>query len=478
MVVGNLSESSEVAVVGAGTGGYVAAIRLAQYGKEVALISQDPLPGGECLHRGCIPSKALIEVGNFLSRIQNSRNIGVEVERVRLDFPKVQEWKVGVIAQLAKGVQQILKQHGVTFHFGKANLTGAHEMEVQTAEGVKRIHFESGVLATGSYPAPLPGVEFDGVRVLSSEHALNLSAVPERLLVIGGGYIGLELGQAYAHFGSEVMVVEATEDILPGVDPDLKRPLKKKLEAQGIAVRLKTRFQALRKGRAGLEVDLELESGKLETVKASHLLVAVGRKPRSSGWGLETAGVALDKQGFVRINEKCQTNLPHLYAIGDLAGGMMLAHKAFREGAVAAANIAGHKDAFDNQVPAVIFTDPEIAYVGLFDSQARALGVETKTGLFSLAVNGRALTLNEPEGFIKVVAETATGRILGAQMTGPHVSDLISEATLAIEMGATAEDLALTIHPHPTLGEALHEAAEGVMGMSIHRYQGRSKLGK
>lgn len=476
MVVGDLSEATEVAVVGAGTGGYVSAIRLAQLGKEVALISQDPLPGGECLHRGCIPSKALIEVGNLLKRIENAKSFGIEAEKVSLNFTRVQEWKVGVIAQLAKGVQQLLKQHGVAYHFGKAKMLGPHELEIQTVEGPRRLRFEQAVLATGSYPAPLPGLEFDGDRVLSSEQALSLSEVPERLVVIGGGYIGLELGQAYAHFGSRVAVVEATEDLLPGIDPELKRPLKKKLGSQGIEVHLNTRFLSLDKSSG--TVRAEGPDGKNLELKADRLLVAVGRKPRSAGWGLENTGVALDERGFVRIDAACRTNVPHLYAIGDLAGGMMLAHKAFREGAVAAANIAGHKEAFDNQVPAVIFTDPEIAYVGLFESQAKAMGIATSHGLFSLAVNGRALTLNEPEGFIKVVAEKSTGRVLGVQMTGPHVSDLISEATVAIEMGATAEDLALTIHPHPTLSEAMHEAAEGVLGMSIHRFQKKANPDK
>jgi dihydrolipoamide dehydrogenase len=300
---------------------------------------------------------------------------------------------------------------------------------------------------------------------------LNLPAPPAHLLVIGGGYIGLELGEAYAKMGSRVTVVEATEEILPGIEAELKRPLLKRLHALGILVYLKTRFQSCRPEKEGLTVTLQPEAGPPLDLPVSHILVAVGRSPRSKGWGLEKTSVTLDEKGFIVVNASRQTSLPQIYAIGDVAGGMMLAHKAFREGVVAAEHIAGQKAAFDNQVPAVIFTDPEIAYVGLTQTQAREMGAETETGLFGFGVNGRALTLHETEGFIRVVAEKGSGRLLGVQMTGPHVSDLISEATLAIEMGATAEDLALTIHPHPTLSEALHEAAEGVMGMSIHRYQ-------
>jgi dihydrolipoamide dehydrogenase len=298
-----------------------------------------------------------------------------------------------------------------------------------------------------------------------------LKSVPKNLLVIGGGYIGLELGGVFAAAGAKVTVVEATDQLLPGLDPDLLRPLKKRLKELGVEVQLKTTATQWAEKNNAMEITLQDEDKKTSKHLFDQVLVSVGRAPHSENLGLEKAKVKIDAKKFISINEKCQTNQPHIYAVGDVAGGMMLAHKAGREGKIAAANIAGRSDAFDNQVPAIIFTDPEIAYVGLQESEAVGRGIEVETGMFPFAALGRALTMEETEGFVKVVAEKSTGRVLGVQMVGPHVSDLIAEATLGIEMGATLEDFALTIHAHPTLPEALEEAMESVLGMPIHRYQ-------
>lgn len=470
MVVGDLTDSTEVAVLGAGPGGYVAAIRLAQLGKEVTLINDDKLPGGVCLLRGCIPSKALIEAANLLQRIKTSASMGILADNPRVDWPKLQRWKDSVVQKLGGGVELLLKQNGVKTIAGRAAFSDSHTLEIHTKSGLNHLAFEQAILASGSRPRPLPDWPFDGERILSSDQALSLSQIPTSLLVIGGGYIGLELGEVYAKLGSQVTIVEALPELLAGTDPALVRPVRKKLEALGAKIFLNTLAQSLEVRNGGLLATLKTEDGSSLQIEAERSLIAIGRLPNSENLGLEKMGVAMDAKGFVKVDARQRTSLPHIYAIGDVAGGIQLAHKASREGIVAAHHIAGKADAFDNQVPAVIFTDPEIAYVGMSEAQAKERGLEIATGMFGFAANGRALTLNESEGFVKVVAEKNSLRILGVQMVGPHVSDLISEATLGLEMGAFVADLDLTIHPHPTLSEALHEAAEGVLGMAIHRY--------
>ncbi|MFO1463755.1 MAG: dihydrolipoyl dehydrogenase [bacterium] len=473
MVVGELTEATEVAVLGAGPGGYVAAIRLAQLGKEVVLINADRLPGGVCLLRGCIPSKALIEAAGLFHRIRGAAAIGILADNPRVDWPTLQKWKDSVVQKLGGGVELLLRQNGVKTLSGRAAFLDAHTLDIHSPAGASRLAFEQAILATGSRARPLPSPPFDGERIIASDQALALPAIPASLLVIGGGYIGLELGTVYAKLGSRVTVVEALPELLTGLDPALVRPVKKKLESLGAQILLNAQARAFQIGDRSVEVELVGVDGSSSRVTAERVLVAIGRLPNSEGLGLEKIGVALDAKGFVKVDARQRTSLPHIYAIGDIAGGVQLAHKASREGIVAAHVIAGAAEAFDNQVPAVIFTDPEIAYVGLSEAQAKERGLETATGMFGFAANGRALTLDESEGFVKVVAEKSTQRILGVQMVGPHVSDLISEATLALEMGAFVADLDLTIHPHPTLSEALHEAAEGVLGMAIHRYTKR-----
>ncbi|MCC6274092.1 MAG: dihydrolipoyl dehydrogenase [Deltaproteobacteria bacterium] len=471
MVVGDLTESTEVAVLGGGPGGYVAAIRLAQLGKEVTLVNDDVLPGGVCLLRGCIPSKALIEAGNLLHRIPAAAAMGILADNPRVDWPALQRWKDSVVQKLGRGVEQLLKQHKVKTLAGRGAFVGSHSLEVRTESGLQHLAFEQAVVATGSRPRPLPDLPFDGEKIISSDQALALPEIPPSLLVIGGGYIGLELGEVYAKLGSRVTVLEALPELLPGTDPALIRPVKKKLESLGVQILLKTQAKKIKPADREVVVEWVSEDGASGQVTANRVLVAIGRVPNSEGLGLEALGVTRDTKGFVKVDARQRASLPHIYAIGDVAGGIQLAHKASREGVVAAHNIAGEADAFDNQVTAVIFTDPEIAYVGLSEAQAKERGIETSTGMFGFPANGRALTLDDAEGFVKVVAEKSSRRILGVQMVGPHVSELISEATLGLEMGAFVADLDLTIHPHPTLSEALHEAAEGVLGMAIHRYQ-------
>lgn len=471
MVVGSLSESTEVVVIGAGMGGYVAAIRLAQLGKEVTLVSDEENPGGVCLIRGCIPSKALITAAQLFQKIQNSQVMGIHVENPRFDWKELQTWKEGVLKKLTGGVKQLLKQNGVNWTVGEAKFLSEKTLEIRGEQGVQTLQFEQAIIATGSRPRSIPGFDFDEKNILSSTGALSLQTIPKNLLVIGGGYIGLELGGVFAAAGSKVTVIEATDQLLPGVDLDLLRPVKRRLKELEVEIFLKTLATGWKKKNNFMEVTLQDENKKESKSVFDQVLVSVGRAPNSERLGLEQARVKVDDKGFISVNERGQTSQPHIYAVGDVAGGMMLAHKAAREGKVAAANIAGKHDAFDNQVPAIIFTDPEIAYVGLQESEAKEKGIEAETGMFPFAALGRALTMEETEGFIKVVAGKASGRVLGVQMVGPHVSDLIAEATLGIEMGATVEDFSLTIHAHPTLPEALEEAMESVLGMPIHRYQ-------
>lgn len=475
MVVGNLSEFSEVAVLGAGPGGYVAAIRAAQLGKEVTLIHNDSLPGGVCLLRGCIPSKALIEAANFYHRLGRAADFGIEVGSAKVDWLKLLQWKDGIVEKLGQGVETLLKQNGVTTLRGTGVFEDERTFQIQTEGGLQRLSFGSAILAVGSRPRPLPGLEFDGERVLSSDDILRIPEIPKSLLVIGGGYIGLELGQVFAKLGSKVTIVEALPDLLSGLEGPLVRPVKRRLEELGVEIFLETKVENAKVLKEGVEVQLTQSKGEAALRLFDRILVAIGRIPNSDRIQAAKAGVKLDEKGFIAVDRRQATSHAHIYAIGDVAGGIQLAHKASREGIVAATNIAGQADAFDNQVPAVIFTDPEIAYVGLSESQAKERGIETKSGMFGFPANARAMTLDDAEGFVKAVAEKSSGRLLGVQMVGPHVSDLIAEAALALEMGAMAEDLGLTIHPHPTLSEALHEAAESILGLSIHRYEKRRK---
>lgn len=464
-------QTADVVVLGAGPAGYVCAIRLAQLGKKVTVVDRAEV-GGVCLNRGCIPSKALIYAGTMYEKLQHSSDIGIEVKGASVNMPKLISWKNTVVKKLTGGVGQLLKANGCTWVAGDAKFTSAKTMEVKTAEGTINLNFSQCVVATGSRPTELPGFKVDNKQILDSTGALDQQEVPKTMLCIGGGYIGLELGMFYAKVGTKVTVVEAFPTLLGMVDPDLTKVVQKRMEKMGMLVKTKTKVAFGKQSSKGVEVTLTPDGGKSETATFDKVLVTIGRTPNSNGLGLEKAGVQLDAKGFIPVDAQRRTKVSNIWAIGDIAGQPLLAHKGSKEGMVAAEAIAGHKTVYDvAAMPAVIFTDPEIATVGLTEAEARQKGLEIQVGVFPFAANGRALSVNEPDGMVKMIGEKKSGRLLGVHIVGAEASNLIAEATLAIEMGATIEDLALTVHAHPTLPETLMEAAEATLGHAIHIFQ-------
>jgi dihydrolipoamide dehydrogenase len=465
--------NADVVVLGAGPAGYVCAIRLAQLGKKVTVIDKAEV-GGVCLNRGCIPSKALIYAGGIYEKMSHASEIGIEVQGAKLNLPKLMKWKDSVVQKLTGGVASLLKANGCAFIAGEARFTGPKTLEVKSASGVSQVSFNQIVIATGSRPAQLPGFEVDQKQIVDSTGALSLQEVPQSLLCIGGGYIGLELGTFYAKVGTKVTVVEAGPGLLGGVDPDLTKVVARRLEKLGATVLLKTQVKAHKKTSQGVEVTL-FDGTSEKKHQFDKVLITIGRTPNSDQIGLDKAGLKVDGKGFLAVDAQRRTAVPHIYAIGDIAGQPLLAHKGSKEGIIAAEAIAGLKSVYDvAAMPAVIFTDPEIATVGLTEAEAKAQGLSVQIGMFPYAANGRALSVAEPEGFVKMLGDAKTGRLLGVHIVGAEASNLISEAALAIEMGAHVEDLALTVHPHPTLPETLMEAAEATLGHAIHIYQKKS----
>jgi dihydrolipoamide dehydrogenase len=464
----------DAVVIGAGPGGYPAAIRLGQLKIKTAIIERESI-GGVCLNVGCIPSKAVIHAAKTFDKLGHSDDLGITIPgKPALDMAKLQAWKGGVVGKLTSGVRTLLKGNKVEIIEGSATLgkpgSDGHRITVKTASGEQTIIAKNVVVATGSRPIEIPGFQIDQHRIIDSTGALALTAVPPRLIVIGGGYIGLELGMCYAKFGSKVTVVEALPRLLGTMDKDCVAVVERKLKKMGVEVMLDTKAKRWEEKADRAVLTVELKDGKTAAIDADKILLAIGRKPNSEHLGLEQAGVALGKGGFVLADDHLRTNVPGIYAIGDVIGGMMLAHKATKEGEVVAEVIAGHNAAFDvRTIPAVVFTDPEISSTGLTEDEARANGhADQKVGKFPFAALGRALSVNDTEGFVKVIADAKTGELLGVHIAGNGGSDLISEATLAIEMGAVADDLRLTIHPHPTLSEAMMEAAAASMGEAVH----------
>ncbi|MHB8585491.1 MAG: dihydrolipoyl dehydrogenase [Thermoplasmatota archaeon] len=460
---------TEVLVIGAGPGGYVASIRAAQLGKKVLVVEKDKL-GGICLNVGCIPSKAVIHAAKLVRDIGSASEIGISTGPVSIDLKKMQAWKGEVVHSLTNGVAQLFKANGVQHLRGTATLTSPTTAQMKDANGaITEIRFQSCIVATGSRPIEIPGFAFDGQWVLDSTGALEMAEAPRNLVVIGGGFIGLEIGAAYAAFGSKVTVVEMLDQILPGQDPEIVRLLVRSLKRQGIECVTSAKAKGWKKGGNALELTVEV-GGKEQTIPADKILVSVGRRPNTQGVGLEKAGVIVDAKGFVPIDEHARTNVPSIYAIGDIVPGPMLAHKASKEGLVAAAAIAGDASTtLDYRaLPWAVFTDPEIASVGLSEAQARERGYEPIVGRFPFAASGRAKSTGETDGFVKVISDKRTDLLLGVHIIGADASNIIAEAAIAIEMGAYAEDLALTIHTHPTLPESLMEAAEAVHGKAIH----------
>jgi dihydrolipoamide dehydrogenase len=459
-------------VIGSGPGGYVCGIRLGQLGVKTVVVEKESA-GGVCLNVGCIPSKALIHAAKTYDKIGKAAEMGIAVPGApTIDVGKLQEWKGGVVKKLTSGVKALLKANKTEFVAGTARLDGkgSHGHKVVVEAGGKSTTYEakSVVIATGSRPIVIPGFDVDQKRILDSTGALALDHVPKRMVVIGGGYIGLELGTVYAKLGSKVTVVEALDSILAGMDRDCVKLIAQKLGKMGVEVLLgaKAKGWADKKDRAVLTIEHKGQEVALDT---DAILVSVGRRPNSENLGLDKVGLKLDGKGFVVVDSQCKTNVAGIYAIGDVAGGMLLAHKASKEGVVVAEVIAGHKAAMDiRTMPAVVFTDPELASTGMTEEQARAAGHEIKVGKFPFAALGRALSVNDTDGFAKVIGDARTGEILGLHVVGNGASDLISEGALAIEMGAVVEDMMLTVHPHPTLSEALMEAAAAALGEAIH----------
>ncbi len=463
---------ADVVVIGAGPAGYVCAIRLAQLGKKVTVIERE-FVGGVCLNVGCIPSKALIYAGTLFEKMAHASEMGIDVSGAKVDMPKLVSWKESVVKKLTGGVGNLLKANGCTVITGDARFTGQKSLEVKNSKDTTTVTFNQCVIAVGSRPTKIPGFEVDQELIWDSTGALSQKQVPKSLLCIGGGYIGLELGTFYAKVGTKVTVVEPMGQLLGSVDPDLTKVVEKSLKARGVEIFTKTSVKALKKQKKNVEATLvDTATGKERTVTFDKVLVTVGRTPNSDVLGLEKAGLKVDEKGFLKVDAQRRTSVTHIYAIGDIAGQPLLAHKGSKEGIVAAEAIAGMKTVYDVvAMPAVIFTDPEIATVGLTEAEARAKGIDVQIGTFPFAANGRALSVAEPDGMVKMIGDRKTGRLLGVHIVGAEASNLIAEATLAIEMGAQVEDLALTVHAHPTLPETLMEAAEATLGHAIHIFQ-------
>ena len=475
-------ESTQVAVLGAGPGGYAAAFYAADLGMQVALVDEEPNPGGVCLYRGCIPSKALLHVAKVIDEARHASAWGVTFAAPKIDLDKLRLFKQNVVDKLTGGVGQVAKLRKVKFIQGRATLTGPHSMTVATKGGPVTLQFEHCVLATGSQPTRIPSLALDSPRMMDSTSALDIPDVPASLLVIGGGYIGLELGSVYATLGSKVSVVEMTAGLLPGADRDLVNVLHKRLEKLFASIMVNTKVTKVAEDTKGVRVTFEGpangtsgQPGAAEQV-FDRVLVAVGRRPNSKVPGLDATAVKVDAKGFIETDGQRRTAESSIFAVGDVAGEPMLAHKASHEARVAIDAIAGHKAVFEPlAIPAVVFTDPEIAWCGLTEAQAAERGIEIEVAKFPWAAIGRAITIDRPEGLTKLILEPKSGRVLGVGIAGAGAGELIAEGVLAVEMGATADDLKLTIHAHPTLSETLMESAEVFFGQSTHVFKPKRK---
>lgn len=462
MVMGDLVDEVEVAVLGGGPGGYSAAFRCAELGLETVVIDAAQRLGGACLFEGCIPSKALLHVAAVLSEAERAKEFGVDFGEPRISLDPLRKWKQErVVGKLARGLTAVAKAKGVEVIGGHGVFEDSSTLRIEAGETLRKVRFKHAIVATGSRPSALPGVALQNDRVMDSTAALELPDIPDRLLVIGGGYIGLELGTVYATLGSRVTMVEMTDGLLPGVDRDLVQPLHRRVTQLFTAIYLETRVAALREIGSEIEADLEGRG----TERFDRVLVAVGRRAQSDGIGLEVTRARLTERGrFVQVDERGRTEDPRIYAVGDVTGEPMLAHRAMRQGKVAAEALAGRRAAFDNvAIPAVVFTDPEIAWCGLSEAQAKGQGLTVKVAKFQWAASGRAATLGRSDGLTKLVADASSGRVLGIGIVGPGAGELIAEATLAVETAALVEDVAVTIHAHPTLSESLMEAAEHLL---------------
>jgi dihydrolipoamide dehydrogenase len=468
-----MSEPNNIAVVGGGPGGYAAAFLAADFGMSVTLIDPELNPGGVCLYRGCIPSKALLHVAKLIEESEQAKDWGIEFAAPKIDLSRLRSWKEGVVKKLTGGLGVLSKQRKVKYVQGRAAFENSTTLRVTKADGSEEsLIFDRIVIATGSRPVIVPTLKLDTPRMMDSTGALNLEDIPGTLLVVGGGYIGLELGSVYAALGTRVTVVEMLPGLLPGADRDLVLPLHKRLEKMFEGILLNTTVVSVKDEGSGIRATLKGQDGNTQEKIFDRVLVSVGRRPNSEIPGLDKTQVKVGSKGFIQVNKQLQTDDPAIYAIGDVVGEPMLAHKASHEGRTAVEAIAGHKVAFEpNAIPAVVFTDPEIAWCGLTETQAQKENREIKVAKFPWAASGRAVTIDRPEGMTKLLFDPQTERVLGVGIVGAGAGEMIAEGVLAIEMAALAKDVALTIHPHPTLSETVMESAEVFFGTSTHIYR-------
>jgi dihydrolipoamide dehydrogenase len=462
-----------LAVIGSGPGGYAAAFLAADLGMNVTLIDKEKNPGGVCLYRGCIPSKALLHVAKLLNETEEAKNWGIEFGKPKIDLVKLRDWKNKVVDKLTSGVGSVAKFRKVNFIQGTASFKNSATLVVEKKDsGKEELSFDKIIIATGSRIITIPSLNIDSKRLLNSTTALDLPTIPQSLLVIGGGYIGLELGSVYQALGSKVSVVEMLDGLLPGADRDLVSHLSKRLKEKFENIMLNSKVVEMKEVNESIKVKIEDKEEKISENTYDYVLMSIGRKPDTSGLGLENTKVKVNDHGWINVNNQMKTDDPDIYAIGDIVGEPMLAHKASHEGRVAVEVIAGHKSAFEPMaIPAVVFTDPEIAWAGLTENQAKEKKINYEVTKFSWAASGRAVTLDRSDGVTKILVDPKTQRIIGIGICGPGAGELIAEGVLAIEMGANLIDLKLTIHPHPTLSETLMEAAEVFFGQSTHVYR-------
>lgn len=470
-----IDNSTQVAVIGAGPGGYAAAFRAADLGMQVSLIDLEPNPGGVCLYRGCIPSKALLHIARVLTDAREAVDFGIEFTKPTIDLRRVRTWKASLVQKLTAGLAELCQHRNVNYIQGRARFLDAKTLTIQTDLGAENtLSFDHAILATGSRPATVPNLSVQGPRILDSTSALELDEVPRNMLVVGGGYIGLELGSVYAALGTEVSVVEMLPGLLTGADRDLVNVISKRLQKLFKTIVTNTKVAHMEETAEGIRVRFEGEGIEASEQVFEKILIAVGRKPNTIGLGLENTTVEFDRAGFVVVDAQRRTKEPTIYAIGDVAGEPMLAHKASHEGLIAAEAIAGHKVAFEPRaIPAVVFTDPEIAWCGLTEAQAKSQNRSVEVVQFPWRASGRAATLGRNDGLTKLLIDPETERVLGVGIVGAGAGELIAEGVLAIEMAATASDLQWTIHPHPTLSETVMESAEVFFGHSTHMYRPR-----
>jgi len=467
MVVGSVARGCDVVVIGAGPGGYVAALRAAQLGKDVILVEKDERLGGVCLNVGCIPSKALIHAADLAHEMRGAGRMGIKVDGLYVDLPGIVSWKDRIVQRLTGGVSFLCEKNGVEVVRGRAEFVTDRMLVVESEDDRVEIEFSSAIIATGSRPMELEGFPHDGTTVIGSSEALSLDEVPERFVVIGAGYIGLELGTVYAKLGSKVSIIEFLPELMPALDAEVAVALARRLKKLKIDLHLEHSALRFEPGEPNKVIAQGPE--KILEIEADVVMVGVGRVPNSDGLGLDNIGVETDVRGFVEVDDRQRTKIAGIYAIGDVVGGVLLAHKAYQEAKVAAEVIAGEPAAFDSvAIPAVVYTDPEVAWTGLSEREATEQGYRVVTGTFPFSASGRAMSLDSTDGFVKAVGDADTGRLLGVLAVGRGVSEFIGEGTLALEMGAFLEDVALTIHPHPTMSEAFQEAVEAALGKAVH----------